>query len=457
MSSTSSAVITEKIKKLVGSSFVINDEKEHLDVFAPCMRKASLHYDESRMANDMVQSPAAQPRSKLQRFRAISVAGSSLSSLLGLQWWFYTNSEHAHTVEQVWFKFEKLDGEISKEEKAQIERLYTKAEVTNGQPRRINHGHIWESPIYPVEAQISVAIGHLLLALPSVKQVGFDKKLFFEVMEGPNFQPLPLMKAPSLTLVEESESPVSLSWQTILTLCQPTVNHLMVHGKINFDINHKRGQIQNLNEVTDITFDEVIMEGKGTRIPRAPKLKALKYLSPQAQGGGAAFIQFKTISESLAPETTSLRMLCLSFPDMPESLVQYEFSSMLEKLKSLEFLWIDLRSGAKKKRTDGQNKFLKYVESEEFIMKLPKSLKHLSLTGDFSRSIGSIIDLAVESLEKLSGFGISVPNPDGISTYNGFKQRHSGRLEIFAHKDGGDPVQTSAWEEMRGWKLANLA
>ncbi|KAK1708394.1 uncharacterized protein BDZ83DRAFT_642263 [Colletotrichum acutatum] len=386
----------------------------------------------------------------------MSVDGGSLSNLLNLQFWLSTMPQLAHSIEQVWFTFEKLDGEISAKEKAHFELLCTKAEVTNGQPRRINHSHIWESPIYPVEAQISIAIGHLLLALPSVKQVGFDKKLFLKVMDGPNFQSLPLMRAPSLNLVEESESPVSLSWQTILTLCQLPVEHLLIHGKINFDVNRTRGQIQDLDNVKDITFDEVIMEGKGTGIPQAPKLEAVRYLSPQAQGGNDAFFQFKTIFDSLTLDTSSLKMLCLSFPNMPDSRVQYELSSMLEKLENLKDLWIDLRSGKQKKPADGQNEFLKYVQSEEFIMKLPKSLIYLSLTGDFS-DIDFTIHLAANSLKDLNGFGISVPDPNSIFAYNRLKLKHSQRLNVFSHKFGGAPVDTSAWDEMKGWKLTNPA
>ncbi|KXH28237.1 hypothetical protein CSIM01_09755 [Colletotrichum simmondsii] len=456
MPSTDSAEIIGKVKKLVVSSFITNDDKQHLDIFSPSMRRSLPLSEESRMARDMVQSTAALTEEELPQFRAISVNGGSLSTLLSLQYWFSTMPHHAHTVEQVWFKFEKLDGEVSAKETTQMKKLYTQGEVTNGQPRRINHSRTWESPIYPVEAQINMAIGHLLLALPSVKQVGFDKKLFFEVMAGPGFRSLPLMRAPSLTLVEEPESPVSLSWQTILTLCQLPVEHLLIHGKVNFDANRIRGQIQKLDNVKDITFDDVIMEGKGTRLPRAPKLEAFRYLSPQAQRCGDAFFQFKTIFNSLALETTSLKMLCLSFPNMPESLVQYELSSMLEKLENLTVLWIDLRSGKTKERTNGQNELLKYVQSEEFIMKLPKSLVSLSLTGDIL-SIDSVINLAVNNLKSLSEFGISVPNPNSISTYNALKLEHSPRLTIFSHEDGGAPVDTSAWGEMKVWKLANLA
>lgn len=264
------------------------------------------------------------------------------------------------------------------------------------------------------------------------------------------------MRAPSLTLVEELESPVSLSWQIILTLCQLPVEHLLIHGKVTFDVNRTRGQIQNLDNVKDITFDGLIMEGKRTRIPRAPKLEAFRYLSPHAQRCGNAFVQFKTIFNYLALETTSLKMLCLSFPNMPESLLQYELSSMLEKLENLTALWIDLRSGKTKERTIGQNEFLKYVQSEVFLMNLPKSLVSLALTGDFL-GIDSVINLAVNNLKNLSGVGISVLNPHSISTDNALKLEHSSRLKIFSHKDGGAPVDTSAWGEMKVWRLANLA
>ncbi|KAK1525788.1 uncharacterized protein CCOS01_08206 [Colletotrichum costaricense] len=177
-------------------------------------------------------------------------------------------------------------------------------------------------------------------------------------------------------------------------------------------------------------------EGKSTRIPRAPKLEAFRYLSPQAQRCGDAFFQFKTIF-NLTLETKSFKILCLSFPNMPESLVQCDSSSI---------------SGKIKEHTISQNESLKYVQSEEFIMKLSKSLVSLSLTGDFL-NIESIINLAVNNLKNLSGFGISVPNPNRISTYNTLKLEHSTRLEIFSHQDGGAPVDTSAWGEMRVWNL----
>ncbi|KAK1621654.1 hypothetical protein BDP81DRAFT_511715 [Colletotrichum phormii] len=254
-------------------------------------------------------------------------------------------------------------------------------------------------------------------------------------MDGPAAQPLPFVQAPSLTLFEDPDSPVSLSWQTDLSLCQLPVTHLFVHGKINLAAHGTRIAPKGLEEVTDVTFDEVLIEKNGIQIPSAPKIKAFRYLSSQRLEGSSSVHQLKTIYDFLAlAKAKSLRTLCLSFPNMPDSQAKDELSSPL-----------DLPD----RRTARQNDFLASIESEEFITRLPKTLASLSLTGDFSHIV-STVDLAHKSLKGLRQVGVSDPK-----TYVALKKKYHKRIEIVLHPLDDEPEQTRAWNSMKVCDLNN--